>query len=871
MSGTYNITQLNNFRTNELIPNEGIESVGPSLESNKPCITISDNYPFVRSLRGKCELQVDHPDVVYPFELDNFQKYAAYCINKNEDILVTAHTGSGKTVIAECAIAHTLKQGKIAIFTSPIKTLSNEKYKDFKIRFNDEFTQKTGAHVSLGILTGDNKINPEGNCLIMTAEILRNTLYKLNIPDNLDKSKINEDSMNNFTDKIGCIIMDEVHYINDPDRGKVWEETIVLLKKDVQLVMLSGTIDKADEFANWVGKTRDKRVNLISTDKRIVPLKHYLYSSTNGVNTGKLHLIFDENNKYHSNTFIEAKNIIREAQKTREKKHKDPNNYNLIGELIEYLQEKKMLQALFFSFSRKNCEFYASFVKKNLVTFQERKEIEGIFNSYMHNKEHEFDKLPQYIKLKEYIFNGIAYHHSGLLPNLKEIIEIIFQKGLIKVLFATETFAVGVNMPTRTVIFTELEKYTQGGKRFLNTAEYKQMSGRAGRRGIDVNGYTIILPIYELIEEHQLKNILLGKLPSIQSKLKIDYNFFLKIIQSSATTIEEFIGRSLFYKEQMIVKNSVQQSYNDYEKQLEKAISMFMTNVISNETMSMFKELYSFDKTQSFDSVSSCKILPSKQQIKQHDKLKKEIYGNSILKNQYDQYVVKENINEQVNKIKNELDGIVSYFSDTCGNIVNYLRSINYLLNNDKKPYDVTFADVTQKGVIAAQINECNAIILTEMIINDFFDGLEPEEIVAVLAMFIDDAKTGDEMSVERIQCTDNVYNTLVKVNKLIEKMHSSEEQSGIVGNNDFWKITFDYVDIAYYWAAGSTIHETIGYNPDIYEGNFIRNMTKIYNMVNDVRCLCKLCGKDQLLPILEKIDPLIVRDIVTVNSLYLA
>ena len=378
----------------------------------------------------------------FGFELDDFQKHAIASIKKNENVLVTAHTGSGKTVPAIFGIADSLSKNKKIIYTSPIKSLSNKKLFELKQKFPD-----------VGILTGDIKFNPDAQCVIMTTEILRNILYQ-SASQHIDITEVDK------------VIFDEVHYINDPDRGRVWEECIILMPKEITLIMLSATIDKADEFAKWVGNIKEKTTNLIPTHKRVVPLEHYIY------NPESEHIL----NKIvtHDGNFINYDLIKKEYNILHTSK--------MINPFIEFLKTRQLVPALFFVFSRKECEKLALSVQKTLVDSEEINEIDKIFNYELRNHKKTYENSPQYHLIHKLVLKGIAFHHSGLIPLLKEVIEILFAKGLIKILFATETFAVGVNMPTKTVIFTKLTKYSNKSFRYLRTDEYLQIAGRDDKR-----------------------------------------------------------------------------------------------------------------------------------------------------------------------------------------------------------------------------------------------------------------------------------------------------------------------------------------------------------------------------------------------------
>lgn len=822
--------------------------------------TCSETKIKVNILSGKyIDKNSKHTELTLPFEPSDFQKYGFNCVENEENILVTAHTASGKTLIAEYAVAHYLRKGKRVIYTSPIKALSNEKYKDLKDKFEIQFKKDTGITATVGIITGDNKINPNGNVLIMTTEILRNMLYKLKSDTDKYKKEINSNEQIRLDD-VGCVVIDEIHFILDPSRGAIFEEIIVMLDPNIELIMLSATIDKAQDFALWVSTTKNKPVNLITTSKRIVPLNHYIFVHD------KIYNIMDSDNNFKSDTYDTCLIDYKKYMKDKSKKHKDLSNLNMITDTIRFLKKKNMLQAIFFSFSRNNCEKYAGIPFDELVDFKERTEIEMIFNKYMHSYEKQYEHLEQFHTIKKLMLKGVCFHHSGLLPIFKEVIEIIFHKGLIKVLFATETFAVGVNMPTRTVIFTELSKHTEDGIRNLNTGEYKQMAGRAGRRGIDTEGHVILLPLYEFPEKQPLRNILQGKVPYIQSKFNINYSFFLKIIQSDNMNMSKFLEGSLFQKEN---NDMIKQQIKDSEI-LDSEIKKICLNIDKN-TEEKFETLYKYENiaTTSKESNDQFTMKLSKNQTKNQQKLRAELKEIKNFQQLYKIYCEYQDKLLKLSNIKKSIEWSNNYIDYRASQIVQVLIDCEYIKNLDKPSNKFTHEDVTIRGILAAQINECNAMLLTEMIIGKMFHGLTPAEIVGILAIFIDDLKVEDRISRQNVTGTKLIHDRLDKIENLITEFKNVEYQNEIE-NDDYWVICYDYIDPAYLWTTGEHFSNVIKYI-DTYEGNFVRNMLKINNIVHDLACLCQIYGDLELLPVLEKIDGLIIRDVVTVNSLYLS
>lgn len=793
----------------------------------------------VRILTGECKNIVDNPVIQFKFKPDEFQKHSFYCISKDENILVTAHTGSGKTAVAEYATMHYISKGQKVIYTSPIKALSNQKYKEFKIKFEDEHSKILGRQITVGLMTGDNKIKPDADCVIMTTEILRNALYDIG-----DKTKYFE---NDFLSSLGCVIFDEVHYINDKDRGRVWEETIVLLNNKITLVMLSATIDKPEQFAQWIANKKQKIVNLIPTSFRFVPLEHNIYVSR------KLYRIMDNSNTFFDEEFD---NACREF-KLEKKIDKNISHKAKLNELILYLKEKNLLQAIFFSFSRLNCEKYAKSLNVDLLDHTEKSEVEKIFSKYMHKYQKQYEHIGQYYLIKDLMLKGVAYHHSGLVPILKEVVEIIFQQGLIKILFATETFAVGINMPTRTIVFTELEKPTFEGRRLLTTEEYKQMSGRAGRRGLDKIGHVIILPQYDFPDKQALKSVALGKIKSIRSKFDINYSFLLKILQSRSSKFEDFINDSLFKQDTLQYLESEKKNKDSLKTQIDTMKDKFSNNI------NILQQFIKYDTIDSSLENLTVRVSLNKKQQKEKANLLKEINRNPELKKLCDEYKIFLNLEKELFQIENNIYECENHISNRTQLILQVLMNFGYI-----KDMSMTQDSITLKGILAGQINECNPIILTEMISRNMFNDMTTEEIVALLSIFIEDTKKDNPISIDNITCSTKVLNKLYEINDVIDEFADYEYSIGL-DIVESWDIYYDYVDISYNWASGASL-ESVMAKLETYEGNFVRNMLKISNIAKDLVFLSYTCGNLSIIPQLEQIDKKIIRDIVTINSLYI-
>ncbi|MBA43016.1 MAG: hypothetical protein CMF62_03290 [Magnetococcales bacterium] len=785
---------------------------------------------YVKVLTGKCDYEFNPKAYVFNPISDDFQNHGYASIDRGENVLVTAHTGSGKTRIGIYGIAHFIRLGKKVIYTTPVKALSNQKYKELK-EFSKNFYEQTGYSFSVGIMTGDNKLDPDADVLVVTTEILRNALFKLGKEGSTRKDcEIDENMISN----LGCVIFDEVHYINDKDRGHVWEETLCLLESHICLILLSATIANVEDFAKKIGNMKKKVINLISTDKRVVPLNHYIFVDD------ELNLFFDENNTFYD------KNVS-----TTYDKYKMVKSDNKINDLIGYMQKKNLFQTIFFSFSRKNCERYAELVTYNLLNHEEIRDMEEIFNKHMHSYKKQYEHVKQYHMILKLLRKGICVHHAGLIPILKEIIEIIFKQKLIKVLFATETFAVGVNNPTRSIVFTELDKPTKYGRRDLQTAEYKQMSGRAGRRGIDKTGTVIVLPLYRYPYTSSLKQMVLGNVPSIKSKFKLNYLFILKIILSQSANLDTFISNTIYHQEE---KNALEQ-----RKQSLKDIEDKINNIKLEEN----KEIEQYIKLiQEQDELLKMNISLSKKKKKNLGNLQR-VYQNDPKLLDY----------EKLSKLKKEYNEVTYYiennkeiFRENIQIYLKILKNHNYLIGEVDNIDLVTEDNITIKGIVASQINECNSFILTEIIDKKILHNLTPQEIVGFLAIFIKDIRINES---SELIGTDNLNDKFKIVEDIIKDYQQTEYNLNIVSDDEYWGINYEFVDCAYSWADGNQLHTALSYC-DMFEGDFVKRIIKISNIVKDLRSLCKIYGDLEIIPVLEEIDELLLRDIVNVNSLYI-
>ena len=781
----------------------------------------------------------------YPFKLDSFQKESIKAIRREESVLVTAHTGSGKTLVADYAIKHAKQKNKRVIYTSPIKSLSNQKFHEFSKKYEDI--------MSVGILTGDIKFNPDAECLIMTTEILRNLLYKKNSKNEIAEKHLAIDI--NIERDVDSVIFDEVHYINDMDRGKVWEECIVMLPKHIKLVMLSATIDKPEDFAKWIETIKEKRVVLASNDKRPIPLTFSMFYFTkfpkkhkktvklfndekyikavSKMSSKKMMKIMESDGRFDNATYNHISDLI----KYERKNGKYYSDVEVLNAVVLFLQKKNKLPALFFIFSRKRCEEYAHKIQVSLNTPSEQNQVEKIIDQQIRILANPdiYLENPKLYELKKLLVKGIAIHHSGLIPIYKEIIEILYSKGLIKILLATETFAVGVNMPTKTVIFTGFEKYTKQGKRLLYSHEFQQMAGRAGRRGLDSQGSVIILSnMFKFMPScHEMGSIMNGRNQSIQSKFNFNYQFLLKVLLANDINIGEFITQTL-------LKKNVKEELVFTETRI-KELKEILNSIKYTIPRNAFDQYY-FSQSQKI--------------VKKYPTFKEE----------YQKYL---DTYEQVEELKYR-ESRLPILENSMNQ--DQLKSIKYLIEH-KYVEDLPLSKLNDKslstrGLIASQINECNEILFTEALMEGIFDGLNPQELAAVISVFTD-TKMNDEYTRNSIESLDfvpqSVKDRLHKLETIANKYEDSERKHEIYLDNN-WKLNLDMAEYTYMWSSGKSFAELDYVN---FEGNFIRDMIRIDNIAKDLETMSEIVGKLDTMNSASQINEKIIRDIVTVESIY--
>ena len=772
----------------------------------------------------------------FSFPLSDFQKYAIEGILKGNHVLVTAHTGSGKTLPAEFAIQHFVQQGKKVIYTSPIKALSNQKFYDF--------TQKY-PHISFGLLTGDIKTNPTAQVLIMTTEILMNALF------NKDNQQVKGDlSFQMDIDReLGCVVFDEVHYINDAHRGQTWEQTILMLPLHIQMVMLSATIDNPRGFAEWIEdrgpnqeQSRKKDVYLASTEHRVVPLTHYGFFTTTETPfkttkdkalhekiraaTNKLILLKSPNGKFNDTGFttLQSMTTLFDKYDWRMKRQ------FVLNKLVSYLKENEMLPAIVFVFSRKSVEQCAHEITTNLleddskVPYTIARECEQIIRRFPNYKE--YLHLPEYVDLVKLLEKGIGIHHSGMMPVLREIVELMISKKYIKLLFATESFAIGLDCPIKTAVFSSLKKFDGVGLRYLLPHEYTQMAGRAGRRGIDTVGHVVHCNnLFDLPTQNEYRDVLCGRPQKLVSKFKLSYPLVFNLLKRNHDNADAtaFVKKSMFQLELDTATNANRRTTQEQQTLYDKTKEALTTIQTPTE---ICKEIAEHNQNLSMYSAKKQKEINAK--IAQY-------------KTQYPSFLADMDIfkshQEAQKALKKEQDDL-NYME----NYTQYqLDQLTELLTENEFLQDGT---LSKDGLVAAHLHEIHPLLGADLLRYTSFMTYTPEQIISVLSIFTDISLPEDQRAYGPPKDADPV---VIKVISLLgEWMESYARQELARGlYSPEVSFTFDLVGVMGAWCACETEEDCKNFLQrtlvDISLGDFTKAVLKIVVIVKELKTVAEL------------------------------
>ena len=724
----------------------------------------------------------------FPFELDPFQIEACHALENGKGVLVAAPTGAGKTIIGEFAVDLVINSGGKCFYTTPIKALSNQKFTELCAKYGES---------KIGLLTGDTSINSEAQIVIMTTEVLRNMIY----------------SNSKTIDDLKYVVMDEVHYLADKFRGAVWEEILIHLSDAVQIISLSATVSNAEEFGEWLQTVRGE-TEVIVSEIRPVPLyQHVLFGN-------RLIDLFGENQKLNPELTRLERDSYRQVRGNWRDKPKGPKPL-MRSEVIEKLDREGLLPAITFIFSRNNCDAavrqcLAAGIK--LTNTDERKIIRSVIAKNMKNLAEEDLVVLGYYEWADALERGIAAHHAGLLPAFKVTVEELFQQGLVKAVFATETLALGINMPARTVVLEKLSKWNGEGHVAISPGEYTQLTGRAGRRGIDIEGNAVIL------WNNDLDSTSVGGLAStrtypLKSSFKPTYNMSINLISQFGSTR---------------ARTSLESSLAQF--QADKAVVGLAKQIRKNEIAR--DDLFNQSKCDQGDFVEYSSMraaikkleTDSKRSKRKRHEIEEEI--GSIRKRMKNHSCHgcpdRENHSrfaERAQRLQREIDGLEERINSRTNVIAKRFDRIKIIL--DKFGY-INNDAIAQSGKMLAKIYGETDLLIAESIQAGVFNQLSPADLVAVISSCIYESRNEEAAKVPRGE----VQNALAVISKIYGKIHEAESDLNL---EPMRSPDFGFCWASHKWASGHSLTSILK-GSDLTVGDFVRSMKQIIDLLRQLR-----------------------------------
>ena len=816
----------------------------------------------------------------FKFPLHDFQKWAVESIITRNHVLITAPTGTGKTVPAEFALNYFHSIGKKTIYTCPIKALSNEKFYDFTKKF---------PHINIGLVTGDISCNPNADVIIMTLEILMNKLYNKNINNKTTSFELDIEL------ELGCVVFDEIHFINDEKRGTNWEQTIMMLPSHIQIIGLSATLDRPENFAQWLENTLNnnsvensvensfKEVYLCRKLIRSVPLIHYSFIASNSsVNK----IIKDKTLQQEIQQVVNKpiviqneKNIFNDVNYQKINKilnlfHKNDiriNRRHILNKVSEYLVENEMLPALCYVFSRKQLEICAEELTQNLLEFDSKVpyivdyECEQILRKLPNYQE--YLQLPDYIKTLQLFRKGIGMHHAGLIPILREMTEILFAKGYIKILFCTETMSIGINLPVKTTIFTDINKFNGDTLRTLYSHEYTQAAGRAGRLGLDSVGHVIHLTnLFRNVDSISIKEMMKGIPQKLFSKFNISYNLLLNLIKTDKN-MDEFMNLSM-------VNIEINNYINEYENILKQKQKQKEDKNIFYRTPEEIIHEYIELKNKKNELVNKKR--------KEVERKIQNIQENYIfIEQDLNLYLQKQYLESEISDFENKIIRSKNYLKDKKNIIFNKLLNNEYIcresdeLEKEEKEEKEKKYILTLKGQVASNIREVHCLIFSNIIFfNSKLHLLNTNEIIGFLSCFTNISVTDDKKCISPDSTSKTLNIFINEIVQLYNEFKDFENVNGIQSDNDN-EIHYELINYLIDWTKCETdmeckeVLQKLATEKNIFSGEFIKAILKINNIVEELKNVCEIIGLMDLYNKLNKIPGMTLKYIVTNQSLY--
>jgi superfamily II RNA helicase len=808
----------------------------------------------------------------YPYELHDFQKWSIEATVTGNHVLICCPTGSGKTFGGEFALNYFHSKGKKVIYTTPIKALSNEKFYNF--------TQKY-PHLSVGLITGDIKCNPDADVLIMTTEILLNKLYQVKSSSPVPISSISFEM--DIENELGCVVFDEIHFITDESRGHVWEQSIMMLPLQVQMIGLSATLDDPAKFAYWLEnrgsstKFSDKEVFLTQKQIRAVPLIHYSFiTATNGVNKH----IKDKTLQQEIRSAIDKPFVIQDANgvfndvqyqtttkvlKLFEKHEIRVKRQHVLNKVTEYLVEKEMLPALCYVFSRKQLEKCAEELTTNLLEFDSKvpytvdRECEQIirklpnFEEYLH--------LPEYVNTVKLLRKGIGIHHAGLMPILREMTEMLFARGFIKILFCTETMSVGINLPVKTTIFTDINKFNGEINRPLYSHEYTQAAGRAGRLGLDKVGHVIHLNnLFRNVDSVGYKAMMNGKPQTLSSKFKISYNLLLNLLDIGDNNLVNFATRSM-----------VTGDLDNQMKEIYYKITTANTELDNMKIYTSNLRTSSEDIRQYIELEKNVKFAVNKKRKEMERQIQNIRDNNKFIdqdKITYQKMSIKE---DELTNLQRQLDSLNTYIKSGVYTVLELLKDEGFV---DGDYSDESTLKLSLKGKIASQLREVHCLVFSKILEDKQIDHLSSKQLISLFSIFTNISVQDDFKDYSPKTDDTDLQKIVNDITKMYET-YSIKETSLKINTGFDYNIHYDLLNYMEKWCdcqdveSCKSILQELNEEKHIFLGEFVKALLKINNISCEIEKIAEITGNIEFLSKLKEIQNMTLKYVVTNQSLY--
>ena len=724
----------------------------------------------------------------FPFELDPFQIEACHALENGKGVLVAAPTGAGKTIVGEFAVDLVINSGGKCFYTTPIKALSNQKF--------SELSEKYGE-AKVGLLTGDTSIKSEAQIVVMTTEVLRNMIYS-------NSSTIND---------LKYVVMDEVHYLADKFRGAVWEEILIHLSEAVQVISLSATVSNAEEFGEWLQTVRGD-TEVIVSEIRPVPLyQHVLFGN-------RLVDLFGENHKLNPELTRLERDSYRQVRGTWREKPKGPKSLTR-PEVIEKLDREGLLPAITFIFSRNNCDTavrqcLAAGIR--LTNSQERSSIREVVAKNIKSLAEEDLIVLGYYEWADALERGVAAHHAGLLPAFKVTVEELFQRGLVKAVFATETLALGINMPARTVVLEKLSKWNGEGHVAISPGEYTQLTGRAGRRGIDIEGNAVILWGNEL-DSTSVGGLASTRTYPLKSSFKPTYNMSINLISQfgsdkARTSLESSLAQ--FQADKAVVGLAKQIRKNESARD-----SLFIEAKCDKGDFIEYSQFRGqIKKLESDSKRSKRKRAEIDEEIASiRKRMKNHICHSCPDRENHSRFA------ERALRLQREIDGLTERINSRTNVIAKRFDRIKIIL--DKFGY-IDNDQITKPGKMLAKIYGETDLLIAESIRADLFSNLSATDLVSVISSCIYESRNDEAAKIPRGE----IQAALSGISKIYGRIHSAETDLNL---EPMRAPDFGFCWASHKWASGNSLTSVLKGN-DLTVGDFVRSMKQIIDLLRQLR-----------------------------------